>query len=195
MDDGAEFAQYQQDPRAPQPQMYSRYAPASSYPPMPSYYEQPRGYPTGPAEPRAYDPTQPQHSAYGPPTQDPIYMGYGKEPLDAPKPAVSAPAPAQYNYSKDYQPIYTGFFSDQPASYASKIETHINPLAGGAEAVDGGQPMGEKKAEPFSAFSQPLGLGFFPPPKSDEGDSSDTKRIVLRFHTVAYGGAASYKPY
>lgn len=181
MDEGAEYPQYQPEVRAPQPPMYPRYPPASSYPQMTSYYE-PRGYPTGPAEPRAYDPTQPQHAGYAQPQQDPIYMGYGKEVTEAPKPA----GPPQYNYSKDFQPIYSGFYSDPSAPFASKAYG-VTQIAGPApsESIDGAQMMGEKKEDAFasSAFSQPLGLGFFPPPKSEEGDANDTKRTFILINT------------
>ena len=202
-----DFSQYQQEVRA-QPQMYPRY-PTSSYPS--SYYE-PRGYPS---EMRSYDPTQPQHNPYmiAPTSEQQAYppMGYGKEQGEAPK--VSA---ATFNYAKGFQPqpIYSGFYSEAPGQYAgslSQIMVLGGPSAGGvgeptSEAntlmmpQPGYQMAGEKKEykdEPYtsSAFSQPLGLSFFPPPKSEEGEGSDARRMLSCLYFIAYGGGASYKSY
>ncbi len=198
-----DFSQYQQPL---QPQMYPpRYPPASSYQQMaPTYYEQPRGYPTasGP-EARSYDPTQP---AYGMPDPQ-VYMGYGKEPMGDPsKVPVSAPGipAASYGYSKGFQPGYAGFYGNDPAAqFSSKHKLKPAEVAGRVEGgMEGGPMMPESKMDVFasSAFSQPLGLSFFPPPKSEEGDSADPNETKRKFGLnngsyVAYGGGASYKPY
>ena len=157
-----------------QPSMYGRY-PSSGYP---NPYYEPRAYAP---EPRMYDPTQTQNPyTVGQPPMQPSYMpsmGYQKE---------SEPSrPEATSYGKGFSnPLYPSFYTETPYS---GIAFHILTIGiasaetGSSEQLTGGSGKKELKEEayPANAFtSQPLDFNMYSLPKTENGDSNDTKCII-----------------
>jgi len=152
--------------------------PGSGY--QPQYYD-PRGYQQ--VEPRPYDPTQLQQQ---PPAYSPLqyaegpYQGYAmpsahdREVTELTK-QQSAPVSYAKGFASQTPSPYTGFYSEMypsAASIGAPEPSGVDPT--NPYALPQATSFPEKKEEsyPSSAFSQPLGMPIYAPPKQEEPEDN-----------------------